>query len=208
MQTNPAEPMQTQRSFSLADQIHLEELISFSFLVSSPQAMRIFVQRLQAFVPFTYYAFLLCPLGEDLMPKSLEWHLTNYPEQYAQNYLEEQAHFADLVVLTHFKKEGFGALQRWQDTYQRAQAQFERGEFPGDLYRKHLRFLEYVGEWGILSDGYSIGHQCSHPKTGEPLACIFSIADGLETGARTEKILTEIEPYLHQILVRIFLPLR
>jgi len=201
----PVDPMQPNSAFSPADQIQLQELVSFGFLVSNPEEMRIFIQRLKAFVPFTHFAFLICPLDEHLLPKHLDWHLTNYPEQYVQNYLEEQAYYVDLVVWAHFREAGFGVLQHWQDTYQAAQAQLERGELSKELYDKHLKFLDYVREWGILADGYSIGYRGLHPKSGEPVGSILSVADGLETTKRTEQILTEIGPYLHQMMVRIFL---
>ncbi|MDT8446730.1 MAG: autoinducer binding domain-containing protein [bacterium] len=190
-------------ALSESEKIEFEEVVSRFLSADSPEAFRAATDYLRSLVPFRHFATALIPIEPSGLNMDLEWAFSSYPPDFVQAYLENHHHLMDLAVLENFRPEQFGQVRRWSDIYQLVEDEPDR--YPAETMRMHYQFLEFVAQWGILADGYTMGYKGFHAGVGKELGSIFSIADDLEFSERNQALLDQLRPHIHQGLVHVFL---
>ncbi|MDT8447676.1 MAG: hypothetical protein RRB13_12360 [bacterium] len=192
------------KGLSEADREMITELSSAFVVSKTEEDFRGVMERLRRKVPFTHWGCSLARLANEYEATSNYISINNFAPVFMEAYRANAAEFFDVIVLYHFKEQGFGALQRWEETFK----DFEGRKEEADplLFKKHLAWRAFLDEFNMMLDGYSIGSR-SHLVSGEHwFGSIINYADDLEYNPRTEAIFRALVDAQHASLVRILKP--
>ena len=163
----------------------INELISDLVICKESVDFDRIIENLKKLIQFRFWALVIVRLNEDGSMADDNHFLLNYPDRFMEAYTESRFELIDFVMITNFEPTNFGPFQHWAETYENVELNKEN--IDSKLYHKHHQFLEFVGQWGILQDGYSIGKRSQ--RGTETWGSIFSIADDLSDRKEAQEIL-------------------
>ncbi|MDX2471453.1 MAG: autoinducer binding domain-containing protein [SAR324 cluster bacterium] len=185
-----------------SDQVKVSEIITGLITCKSSDSYQELIRELGRLISFQHWTGFICKMENEWEITAEYFFQTNYPESFISAYEELKLGFIDFVMINNFTPESFGHLQLWSETQKKVEGMKEN--LDPQVYKKHQDFLDFVKEWNILQEGYSIGCKTSNPEKNIHYGSIFSIADKIEPSERTETILEILSPYLHQALLKVW----
>ncbi|MDX2471445.1 MAG: hypothetical protein QNL04_12800 [SAR324 cluster bacterium] len=186
------------------DNESLSELKSTFLLCKDRSAFASAMTQLQQLLGNRHWSAALCEMEGDHTVTSNYVFMNNFPSDFMESYTLNQAEFFDVIVSNHFCEDHFGKLQYWADTFKKTQD--EKGSIPEKLYKMHIQWREFLEEWGILLEGYSIGRRTFIDKTSKWSGSIINYADDLEFSERNQEIIEKILESQHIAVLNILQP--
>ena len=162
------------------------------------------MRQLQNALPFDCWGAALAELEGEYSVTSNYTNINNFPDGLMEAYTSNAAEYFDVLVTHHFCERDFGALQRWQTTLEQTERQ--KDTMPAELYQKHLQWRQFLEEWGIMLDGYSIGKRTYFDNNDKWYGSIVNYADRLTFSSRTEEIIRSLLKAQHVALLKILKP--
>ncbi len=187
-----------------ADRDLVSELKSKFLLCKDRDAFAGVMRELQTLFAFTHWSAALCEMEGDHTVTSNYVFVNNFPDGFMEAYTASHVEFFDVIVGNHFCEKNFGELQYWGDTFKKTEK--EQNSMPSELYRKHIHWRDFLSEWGILYDGFSIGDRTYADSSKTWFGSIVNYADDMEVSARTKEIIGELVKAQHAAILRVLKP--
>ena len=180
------------------------ELQSKFYTCKDRASYSLVMRELQKHLGFKYWSSALAEMEGEYRVTSNYTKVDNFPPVFMEAYVSNQAEFFDVIVLHHFTEKNFGALQRWKETYEITER--EKDQLPPELYEKHQQWRGFLEEWGILLDGYSLGHRTKSEAQGKWYGSIINYSDEIDYSPRFEAMIQELAKAQHAALLKFLLP--
>lgn len=164
------------------DSIALLELINRTLSCADADSFRRLIDDLRLLVPFDFAISGTAHFAKDGAIKAADIININYPAEWLSLYIAERYHAVDPIIMENF---GSFAFQYWEDTYRK--------------WNPPKDFVIKASDFGIRH-GYT--HGMRDVLRGE--GSIFSFAGAsAEYHERTQVIIENVVPHLHNALVRV-----